>query len=94
MRVGRLQMSNLNFDQKHPIILPSDDALSVLIVNKCPQQVMHSGLQDMLNQTRTILDNQKTTINKTIDTRMSHLSQIQSQARSTNFSTGTWTAPE
>lgn len=49
---GRLQMTNWNFEQKHPCILPANATFSELTVKKFHQQVMHSGLQDTLNQVR------------------------------------------
>ena len=49
---GRLQMTGLKFEQKHPCILPANYMFSELIVRKCHQQVLHSGLQDTLNQAR------------------------------------------
>ena len=43
---GRLHMTNWNFEQKHPCILPANATFSELTVKKCHQQVMHSVLQD------------------------------------------------
>ena len=49
---GRLQETNWSFTQKHPYILPGNDALSELLIRKAHEDVMHSGLQANLNQLR------------------------------------------
>lgn len=49
---GRLQMANLNFDQKHPVILSTCSKFSELNVTRAYNQVMHSGPQDTLAQVR------------------------------------------
>ena len=49
---GRLQETNWSFTQKHPYILPGNDALSELLIRKAHEDVMHSGLQATLNQLR------------------------------------------
>ncbi|XP_011858832.1 PREDICTED: uncharacterized protein LOC105556358 [Vollenhovia emeryi] len=46
MRVGgRLKHSLLSFDEKHPIILPEDSALTHLIVDACHRRALHGGVQ-------------------------------------------------
>ncbi|UYV63476.1 hypothetical protein LAZ67_2004175 [Cordylochernes scorpioides] len=42
---GRLRYSNLQFDEKHPIILPRDHFITELIVRQCHLDHLHSGLQ-------------------------------------------------
>ncbi|UYV75119.1 hypothetical protein LAZ67_12002543 [Cordylochernes scorpioides] len=42
---GRLRHSNLQFDEKHPIILPIDHFIMELIVRQCHLDHLHSGLQ-------------------------------------------------
>ncbi|UYV71900.1 hypothetical protein LAZ67_9000991, partial [Cordylochernes scorpioides] len=42
---GRLHHSNLQFDEKHPIILPRDHFITELIVRQCHLDHLHSGLQ-------------------------------------------------
>ncbi|UYV67540.1 hypothetical protein LAZ67_5001162 [Cordylochernes scorpioides] len=42
---GRLCHSNLQFDEKHPIILPRDHFITELIVQQCHLDHLHSGLQ-------------------------------------------------
>ncbi|UYV82191.1 hypothetical protein LAZ67_21001303 [Cordylochernes scorpioides] len=42
---GRLRHSNLQFDEKHPIILPRDHFITELIVRQCHLDHLHSGLQ-------------------------------------------------
>jgi hypothetical protein len=39
---GRLQETNWSFTQKHPYILPGNDALSELLIRKAHEDVMHS----------------------------------------------------
>ncbi|UYV72585.1 hypothetical protein LAZ67_9003861 [Cordylochernes scorpioides] len=42
---GRLHHSNLQFYEKHPIILPRDHFITELIVRQCHLDHLHSGLQ-------------------------------------------------
>ncbi|UYV61264.1 hypothetical protein LAZ67_1004155, partial [Cordylochernes scorpioides] len=42
---GRLRHSNLQFDEKHPIILPRGHFITELIVRQCHLDHLHSGLQ-------------------------------------------------
>ncbi|UYV61853.1 hypothetical protein LAZ67_1006857 [Cordylochernes scorpioides] len=42
---GRLRDSNLQFDEKHPIILPRDHFITELIVRQCHLDHLYSGLQ-------------------------------------------------
>ncbi|XP_064475231.1 uncharacterized protein LOC135389144 [Ornithodoros turicata] len=49
MRVeGRLQMANLTFDEKHPIIMPRDAHYVSLLVEQAHRRVMHGGVADTL----------------------------------------------
>jgi len=42
---GRLQNSSLQFDEKHPIIIPHEDHLSTLIIQDAHQRTLHGGNQ-------------------------------------------------
>ncbi|UYV71205.1 hypothetical protein LAZ67_8002159 [Cordylochernes scorpioides] len=42
---GRLRKSNLQFNEKHPIILPHNHFVTELIVQQFPVEHLHSGLQ-------------------------------------------------
>lgn len=49
---GRLQHSNMSFNEQHPVILPSNHRLSQMFIQRSHEQVMHSGLRDTLVQLR------------------------------------------
>ena len=49
---GRLRHSSLNFDQKYPILLPSQHRLTNLIVEHFHRKYFHAGPQALLNQIR------------------------------------------
>ncbi|XP_024882104.1 uncharacterized protein LOC112461185, partial [Temnothorax curvispinosus] len=42
---GRLRHATLSFDEKHPIILPSQSALTKLIIEACHRRALHGGAQ-------------------------------------------------
>ena len=50
---GRLQKSSLDLEYKHPIILPKNSCISLLIVRDCHKRVAHGGrgatLQEIQN---------------------------------------------
>ena len=50
---GRLKNSNLEFDNRYPIILPKEHRLTELIVRKCHEEVHHSGVRATLCKLRT-----------------------------------------
>ncbi|KFM63037.1 hypothetical protein X975_02648, partial [Stegodyphus mimosarum] len=45
---GRLQKSNLLFNNKHPIVIPSKHKLSELIIRDAHERVFHAGISDTL----------------------------------------------
>ncbi|XP_071056054.1 uncharacterized protein [Onthophagus taurus] len=48
MRVGgRLKNSDMPFEQKHPLLLPSDSRLSEMIIEKTHQSFLHPGLRTL-----------------------------------------------
>ncbi|XP_076661053.1 uncharacterized protein LOC143364799 [Halictus rubicundus] len=49
---GRLQNSNLNFNQKHPILLPKNNFITELIIRDAHVNNMHSGLTATLYNVR------------------------------------------
>ena len=49
---GRLKHSLLAFDQKHPILLPAESRLSLLIVRDCHARSLHGGTALTLNTVR------------------------------------------
>lgn len=49
---GRLQHSDMSFGEQHPYILPPDHGLSKMLISRCHEQVMHSGMRDTLMQLR------------------------------------------
>lgn len=49
---GRLENSNLNQSQKHPIILPSNDKLTELLINQAHQTNLHGGARLTLSYLR------------------------------------------
>ena len=42
---GRLNNSNLSFNEKHPIILPSNNFLTILIIRNAHHECLHGGTQ-------------------------------------------------
>jgi len=50
---GRLQEAQLNYDQKHPIILPKGQHLTHLIIREEHLKNLHAGLQSLLAIIRT-----------------------------------------
>lgn len=50
---GRLEHTNLNFDKKHPIILPPKSRLTNLIIDHTHTQTLHGGPQLVLNTNYT-----------------------------------------
>ena len=50
---GRLKNSDLEFDNRYPIILPKEHRLTELIVRKCHEEVHHSGVSATLCRLRT-----------------------------------------
>ncbi|XP_071033008.1 uncharacterized protein, partial [Parasteatoda tepidariorum] len=49
---GRLQHSNLNYYEKHPILLPSKTKFTELIVKEAHEKTLHSGVSNTLTQVR------------------------------------------
>lgn len=49
---GRLQFSVLNWDEKHPMILPKDDPFTKLIIDAHHRRVLHGGTQLTLSSIR------------------------------------------
>ena len=50
---GRLKNSDLEFDNRYPIILPKDHRLTELIAPKCHEEVHHSGVRATLCRLQT-----------------------------------------
>lgn len=46
---GRLEHSNLNYDQKHPVILPHKHRLTDLIISSEHMRHLHAGIQNLLS---------------------------------------------
>lgn len=54
MRVnGRLERSDMSFDEKHPIVLPKNNGLSELSVRHVHNKTVHGGVWLMLTRLRT-----------------------------------------
>lgn len=49
---GRLQHSDFSFREKHPLVLPKDHRYTELLVQRCHERVMHSGVRDTLVEVR------------------------------------------
>ncbi len=49
---GRLQLSDLNFREQHPWILPAKHRYCELLIQKCHEKSLHSGTRDTLMQVR------------------------------------------
>jgi len=49
---GRIKHSLLSYDEKHPIILPKDSNLLVLIIEDCHSRTLHGGVQQTLGLLR------------------------------------------
>ena len=49
---GRIQKSTLCFNQKHPVILPSNSGMIRLIIEECHRSHLHGGFQVTMNQLR------------------------------------------
>lgn len=49
---GRLKNSTLSEDVKHPIILPKNSQLSLLIINHAHERTLHGGVQQTVNLIR------------------------------------------
>jgi hypothetical protein len=49
---GRLQNSNVPCEQKHPIVLPSNNPITTLIFNDCHKRMLHCGPQLLLAELR------------------------------------------
>ena len=50
---GRLKNASIPFDAKHPILLPVDHHLTVLIIDDCNQRVLHNGVKETLTELRS-----------------------------------------
>ena len=50
---GRFKNSDLEFNTKHPIIMPKDHRLTELLVEKCHSEVPHCGVWATLSRMRT-----------------------------------------
>ncbi|XP_073955623.1 uncharacterized protein [Choristoneura fumiferana] len=46
---GRLSRASVDFDIKHPLLLPRDDRLTVLLIEEYHQKFMHPGVQTLQN---------------------------------------------
>ncbi|GFY51954.1 integrase catalytic domain-containing protein [Trichonephila inaurata madagascariensis] len=76
---GRLQKSNFNFYEKHPLILPSKSRFSELLIMKEHQRLYHAGVCETLTQIREtnwILCGRQTV--KSCLKKMSYLPEVQS----------------
>ncbi|GBN84617.1 hypothetical protein AVEN_189050-1 [Araneus ventricosus] len=49
---GRLQKSDFNFHEKHPLILPSKSRFSQLLISREHQRLHHAGVSETLTQIR------------------------------------------
>lgn len=49
---GRIRKSTLCFNQKHPVILPSNSGMIRLIIEECHRSHLHGGFQVTMNQLR------------------------------------------
>ncbi len=49
---GMLQLSDLNFREQHPWILPAKHRYCELLIQKCLEKSLHSGTRDTLMQVR------------------------------------------
>ena len=50
---GRLQNATIPFNAKHPILLPGDHHLTVLLIRDCHKRVLHNGARETLAELRT-----------------------------------------
>ncbi|XP_055912003.1 uncharacterized protein LOC129946017 [Eupeodes corollae] len=50
---GRLQNSNLQFEQQHPVILKPEHVFSKLLIWEAHEKTLHGGLQQMVTNLRT-----------------------------------------
>lgn len=50
---GRLEMSQLSYDRKHPILIPKDSFLTKLLISEAHQKTMHGGPQAMIAYLRS-----------------------------------------
>lgn len=50
---GRLQNASIPFDSKHPILLPADHHLTVLIIEDCHKRALHNGVKETLTELRS-----------------------------------------
>jgi len=49
---GRIKHANIQFDQKHPIILPSNNHITTLIIEQLHVKLFHAGIQNSLTNLR------------------------------------------
>ncbi|XP_053389679.1 uncharacterized protein LOC128552661 [Mercenaria mercenaria] len=49
---GRLENANLSEGARHPILLPKNDHLTELIIERTHQELLHSGISQTLAKTR------------------------------------------
>ena len=50
---GRFSNTDVSFNVKHPILLPRDHHLTLLIVRRAHKRVLHNGVKDTLNEVRS-----------------------------------------
>ena len=50
---GRLKNDVLPFDAKYPILLPSDNRLTTLIIEECHCKVLDNGIKETLTELRS-----------------------------------------
>ena len=50
---GRISNANIAYDSKHPILLPGDNHLTILIVRKAHERVLHNGVKETLTELRS-----------------------------------------
>ena len=50
---GHLSNAEIRYDAKHPILLPRSHHLTLLIVRRAHQRVLHNGVKDTLNEVRS-----------------------------------------
>jgi len=49
---GRIKNADIPYDTKHPILLPSDNTVTEMIIRKAHQKVFHNGVRETLAQVR------------------------------------------
>ena len=50
---GRLARSHLSYETKHPILLPKEHHITILIIWDCHKRVLHNGTKETLQELRS-----------------------------------------